>query len=111
MIPKKNRFTTKQFEKTFKKSFRIFCGNFLFLVSDNRFGNKCSVVVGKKVSKLAVKRNRIRRKVYEMVRTDLLPNISKKNIICLYQGADVLEDRESFLKATETLIKKIKNAK
>lgn len=109
MIPKKHRFTTAQFERSFKKSFRVFCGNFLFLVSENRFGNKIGVVVGKKVSKSAVKRNRIRRQLYEMIRTDLFPKISGKNVICLYQGDDVLTDRNTFFEACNVLIKKLKN--
>lgn len=46
-----------------------------FVKNDRREHSRFSVVVGKKVLKSAVKRNRIRRRVYEYIRTNI-PNIN-----------------------------------
>lgn len=43
---------------------------FRYIENKNRVHTRVSVVVGKKVSKSAVKRNRIRRRVFEILRTN-----------------------------------------
>lgn len=87
MLPKERRFTTELFDRCFKKSKKVNVGPLLFLVSESRRPwSRFSVVVGKKYSKLAVKRNRLRRQMYEIMRRTLLLKTEGKNVICLYKG-------------------------
>ena len=59
----------------------------LFLISPARSSNShFSVVVGKKYSKKAVTRNKLRRQIYEIIRKRVQPYIKGKNIICMYNG-------------------------
>lgn len=104
MIAKKNRFTTKLFDRLFRRSKKIRIGNFLFLVSDSRGEAKFSVVVGKKTSKLAVERNRLRRQLYEIIREEMVPAKPKKNVIFLYKGSKILENPAEFKLACKKLL-------
>jgi len=90
VIAKKFRFTTKIFEKNFRSSRRYSCGDFDFLIAPEKQTQKFAVVVSKKITKSAVKRNRIRRQLYEKIRTIFLPKIAGRNIICLYRGGEIL---------------------
>lgn len=74
MLPKENRLKReKDFERVFKKGKR-FKGRFLFLrvlksdLSESRFG----FIVSKKISKKAVVRNKIKRRLREIIRSKLL---------------------------------------
>ncbi len=104
MIAKKNRFTTKLFDRLFRRSKKIRVGNFLFLVSETKGDAKFAVVVGKKTSKLAVERNRIRRQLYEIIRQELMSAKLNKNVIFLYKGAKILENPAEFKHACKKLI-------
>ena len=87
MLSQNNRFSTWLFDKCFKQSKKTNMGPFIFLVSESRtLQSHFSVVVGKKYSKLAVKRNRLRRQIYEIIRKTLLTKTKGKNVICLYKG-------------------------
>jgi ribonuclease P protein component len=104
MIAKKNRFTTKLFDRLFRRSKKMHVGNFLFLVSDARGEARFSVVVGKKTSKLAVDRNRLRRQLYEIIREKMVPAKLNKNVILLYKGSKILENPAEFKHACTKLI-------
>jgi ribonuclease P protein component len=104
VIAKKNRFTTKLFDRLFRRSKKIRVDNFLFLVSEARGEAKFAVVVGKKTSKLAVDRNRIRRQLYEIIRQEMVPHQLNKNVILLYKGAKILENPAEFQNACKKLI-------
>ena len=87
MLSQKNRFSTWLFDRCFKKSKKTNIGPFIFLVSESRIPiSHFSVVVGKKYSKHAVKRNRLRRQIYELIRKIIVPKMPGKNVICLYKG-------------------------
>lgn len=87
MIPIKSRFSTKLFDKCFRRARKINVGPFIFLITDTRnTASHYSVVVGKKYSKHAVKRNRLRRQIYEIIRITFIPKFKGGNIICLYKG-------------------------
>ena len=103
MIAKKNRFTTKLFDRLFRRSKSIRIENFQFLVSDSRGEAKFSVVVGKKVSKKATDRNRLRRQLYEIIRQELVPFPFGKNVILLYKGPKILENPAEFKRACKKL--------
>jgi ribonuclease P protein component len=109
MIPKKFRFSSRLFDRSFSRSKKIVIDGFLFLISPARGAGKFAVVVGKKVSKKAVVRNRLRRQVYEILRTELLGKNLDKNIIFLYRGAEILDAsaREKLTTACQKLLKKI----
>lgn len=107
MIPKKIRFTTRLFEKAFRRSRRIGSEECTFLVSDDPKGSHFSVVVGKKISKSAVRRNRLRRQMYEAMRTDLTPHLERKNVICLYKGPETMENTGKFRRSLAQLIQKL----
>ncbi len=103
MLPKKNRLSTRQFERSFKRSNRIKIGNYAFLISAGQAQTRCAVVVGKKISKSAVKRNRIRRQLYALIQKTILPSNPQKNIICLYHGSDEFFDQETFTESCHKL--------
>lgn len=107
MIARKNRFTKHLFEKTFKKCRRIKIGDFLFLVSKGRQRTRVSVVVGKKISKKAVVRNRIRRQIYETIRPEIQYFSKPWNIIFLYKGTEIFQTAEEFQKAFQKLQKQL----
>ncbi|MDD4531726.1 MAG: ribonuclease P protein component [Candidatus Pacebacteria bacterium] len=70
MLPKENRLKKeKEFEAVFKGG-RTIRGNNIFLryLANGTDKTKVGFVVSKKVSKLAVKRNRIKRRMREIVR-------------------------------------------
>lgn len=73
MIPQKNRFIgNKPIERVYKTTRPHRAGAFNIRVKKgNNAEYKLAVVVSKKVNKSAVVRNRIRRRVFECVRTNL----------------------------------------
>ena len=52
-----------------------------FTINPKRDSYRAAVVVSKKVSKSAPARNRIRRRLYELVRTDAEPKLKNQDII------------------------------
>lgn len=96
MIPKKNRFSRRLFEKAFRRSRKIKIDDMIFLVSDDHRESHCAVVVSKKNAKSAVQRNRIRRQIYESMRHNLLPHIQQKNVICLYKNAQIRKNSQDY---------------
>ncbi len=111
MLAKLYRFTTKIFNLVFRKSKRVHIDGFTFLVSPTRYNQnpRFAVVVGKKISKKAVIRNRLRRQIYEIFRENLLGEIMDKNIIFIYKGADKFTEREKLIQACRKLVQKLKN--
>ncbi len=68
---------------------------------------KSAVVVSKKTSKSAVKRNRIRRRVYEIVRKEYLPKNLGYNLIFLVFSEDIVNiPHEELVRRIDSLIKK-----
>lgn len=63
MLNKKERLTTKEFDRFFKSGRRIHSPLFTLVYNDAADFHG-AVVVGKKVSKKAVQRNKFRRRVY-----------------------------------------------
>jgi ribonuclease P protein component len=75
MLPKKNRLTRAQFDHYFKNG-RRHHSEICTLIFHASPHFHTSVVVGKKVYKKAVDRNKLRRRVYALVRTYLLHKTS-----------------------------------
>lgn len=107
MLPKKQRFTTKLFELTFHKGRRVRIGSFLFIVLPSRHGGHFAVNVSKKTTKSAVKRNRIRRQLYEIIRTHWQEAFSRSHIVFLYNGPEIFQNAEDFKNALSTLSHKL----
>jgi ribonuclease P protein component len=106
MLNKKSRLTTSQFARAFKNAKRFRVGDFTFLIANKKFSTpKFAVVVGKKISKIAVVRNRLRRQIYARIQEHLVEEITDKNIICLYNGPKILENSTDFIEVAKSLLK------
>lgn len=103
MLARKFRFTTRLFDRVFRRSKRIWIDGFPFLVSPARGVPRFSVVAGKKISKLAVERNKIRRQVYPIFAEKLRDKIDN-NVIFLYNGAVKFKQHKSLSAACDKLI-------
>ena len=68
MLKKRERLSRSDFNTLFKHGKRFHTGFFTLLYSDNQKEMKCGLVVSKKVAKHAVKRNKLRRKVYHILK-------------------------------------------
>ena len=99
MLAKKFRFTTKNFNRVFRRNRKLKIGDYLFLSTDEKFLPKFGVVVSKKKCKSAVRRNRIRRQIYEIWRTEIADKIAGKSVICIFQKNENEFLRENFLRA------------
>jgi ribonuclease P protein component len=67
MLPKKERLSREAFNRFFSAGKRINTTSFQVVYAVNP-NFHASVVVSKKIARLAVERNRIRRQIYDMVR-------------------------------------------
>lgn len=92
MLPKNNRFTTQLFQLVFPKTKKMRTKNGLFLYARAKSNPKFSVVVSKKITKKAVERNKLRRQIYTLFRTQLVPFVHDKHVIFLYKGTPVLHN-------------------
>lgn len=85
MIPKENRFSgNKSIERVYKSARPVRSDAFNIRVKKNNQDKyRLAVVVSKKVSKSAVVRNRIRRRVFELVRKNMAdtPEMKGREII------------------------------
>ncbi len=103
MLPRKLRFTTRFFDRVFRRSKKVRIGEFVFLCSPARGEARFSVVAGKKVAKSAVDRNKIRRQVYPILREKLMGKIDS-NVIFLYKGAAKFTQHKSLAEACDQLV-------
>lgn len=67
MLPKKKRLTTKEFDRFFSSGRRYHSESMQLIYTPYNTLHG-SVVVGKKVYKSAVKRNKLRRRLYDLLR-------------------------------------------
>lgn len=102
MLPKKNRLLKKEFQEVFKKGKGInYPPLFLKFLKNRSKEKKFSVLVSKKISKKATQRNKIKRRLRELIRIKLerikegikgilitQPGIEKKNF---HQIEEILE--------------------
>jgi ribonuclease P protein component len=105
MLPKSKRLRTEAFNEIIKKG-HSFHGPFLIVRAAQKEGStRCAVSVPKKVAKLAVNRNKIRRQVYSIVeKLDVKPSF--EIIIIMKIGSEKLnflklkdEVKEIFVKS------------
>lgn len=108
MLARKFRFTTRLFDRVFRRSKRIRIDGWTFLVSPARGVPRFSVVAGKKISKSAVERNKIRRQIYPIF-AEILRDKVDSNVIFLYNGPAKFDQRESLISACKKLILQLSN--
>ncbi len=92
MLAKKYRFHSRGgVNYTYKHGKTIRSPKMSLVYNDNTRGfTRCAAVVSKKVEKTAVKRNRIRRRVYEAIRLEL-PSFKKpRDYIFVIYSEDIL---------------------
>lgn len=80
MFKKNNRLSRAEFSEYFKKGKR-YQSPHLTIITAPSDRNKVSVVVGKRVSKLAVRRNILRRRVCSQLQKTLLENKNNNYIV------------------------------
>jgi ribonuclease P protein component len=105
MLPASQRLSRVEFSTVFKNGRRFHSEHFT-LVYDPTFPTKASVVVSKKVAKLAVTRNLLRRLAYATVRSFFIPATSG-GLIVLYKVGTLKVSRHSLTAELTTLLAKI----
>jgi ribonuclease P protein component len=112
MIPFKNRFHGHNSLRYVYKNGRAERSHFATVKSSpnpNRSQPRLAVVISKKVLKSAVRRNRIRRRIYEYVRVqfprlndnyDIVVIVSSSELLAMHQ-TELVEQLESLLEASE----------
>lgn len=99
MIPKKNRFTRREFSLLRPRMKKFNAGDFLFFYCGLKNHHKLAAVIGKKVDKRAVARNAWRRSVYNTVGPELLKSQTPIGLVCLYKGDTIPENTSALIKA------------
>ncbi len=110
MLPKENRLKKeKEFETVFKGG-RMLRGNYVFLkyLANGTDKTKVGFVVSKKISKLAVARNKIKRRMREIVR--LRKKEIKEGLSIIFVSLPPIKDigYEEIEKDISVLLEKIK---
>lgn len=93
MIPFKNRFHGHSSLKYVYKNGAVVRSRFATLKSSNnsrRKDSRIAVVVGKKIIKSAVSRNRIRRRVYEYIREQLPRFAHVTDVVVIVSSSELL---------------------
>jgi ribonuclease P protein component len=110
MLKRQHRFHGySSLQKTYPRT-KIIRGNFVSLRYVYRLPGKpyrVAVVVGRKVNKSAVKRNRIRRRIYEVVRTSTSIPLSIDLIFNVYSDQTATIEAKELTKQINELIEKI----
>lgn len=79
-----------------------------FIKNPHRKLPRFAVVISKKVHKSAVGRNRVRRRVYERLRLDLLPKVSGVDVVIIATNGEVLSlSAQDMQKNLEELFRQI----
>ncbi len=98
MLPKKKRLSREEFNRFFSIGKKKHTPN-LFVVYSPHPTFHASVVVSKKVGRTAVKRNKIRRQIYDIVR-----NLQKNKS---FTGVYIFVTKPEILKATHEKVKNL----
>jgi len=113
MLPRKNRLKKKKdFERIFKKG-KEYKEDFLLLktISNNLQFSRFGFIINKKVVKKATIRNKIKRRLREVVRREILPKIKKRVDCVIIVKPGIKSENFSFEKIKNTLYKLTKKAK
>jgi len=103
MLKKSERLTRQEFDRSFKLGKRLH-SPFLQLIYHPSDAFHGSVVVSKKVAKRAVDRNKLRRRIYGVLYTDLKGKEAHATVIVIAkQGLLALTRKEAALQVRELL--------
>lgn len=111
MFSKKFRIVKKEdFNKIYKLSYKHNLSNFrVFILRNNLDYNRYAVVVSKKISPSAVKRNIIKRKIRHVLSSNEITLPSNVDILIIVNNKDILKTKSAILKdELLTLTKKLK---
>jgi ribonuclease P protein component len=96
MLPKKNRISKENFPSPKRQGFRVFSQLFSVVFYKGEEEIRMAVVVSKKIAKTAVMRNRIRRKMYSILREGT-KRTNKKGTLVIYPKKEALTAKFSVL--------------
>jgi len=111
MLPKKYKLSKKQEIENLAKTGRRLTSVFFNVkyLPNNKDNERWLLVVSGKVHKKAVKRNKIRRRVREIIRKDFLGKMGQKDIMVVVKDKAIDSDftglRDDFIKLLDKLIK------
>lgn len=116
MLSRKHRFHGRRSLQAIYRHGKITRGELFsvkVLENPRREKYRCAIVVSKKVSKSAVVRNKIRRRIYEQIRQQVNPNTPRDIMIVVYDeklatmpAADLDKELSGQLKAAKLIISK-----
>ena len=106
MLPKKERLTTKEFDQTFTSGKRHHCPTLQLIYSPSETFHGAAVV-GKKVHKKAVDRNRLRRRMYGVLYRYHKVQQLQGTFILIAKPALKEVNKDDFTQEIETLLKKV----
>lgn len=109
MLPKENRLTELSDFERIKKEGKVIRGNFFFLsfLENNLTFSRFGIIVSKRLSNKAVKRNRIKRLIREFIRNNLLSAFGGYDVVIVAKKS-VLEKEEEISKELKKLFGLIK---
>lgn len=112
MLPKQNRFIRKDFQNIYKGSPRARSGPFQLIYHETGFQSaRFGFVIPLSVSKKAVRRNLLRRRLHAIIQKAVLPRIVGYDcVIQAYPGAERLDFKE-IERCVVEMIRKIPNLK
>ena len=110
VLPKKNRLKkNKDFDRVFKKGKKFYGKNLsLILLKSDLKNTRVGLIVSKKVSKKACLRNKIKRRIYSLIR-DKLPKIKNQFDIVIITKPEIKEKK--FFEIAEIIDEIFKKAK
>lgn len=109
MLPTSYRVPKEQFSRVTKTGFRLFTKNFAWTIQKNdSLHSRLGIVIGKKISKRAVTRNRIKRIVREAFQVKNSSFPFALDLICFVKQNCAEEKSMDIQKEIQELIKQIK---
>lgn len=111
MLLKKNRLTKKKdFEAVFKNGKTFKQGFLVIKIAKNNLGiNRFGFIVSQKISKKANVRNKVKRRLREVVRLEIKNNNKKEGIDAIFISLSGIE-KKSFSEIKEEAIKLLKKS-
>jgi len=106
MLAKKERLSKSDFSRFFSSGKRLHSPLFTLIFSPHKTSHG-SVVVSKKVARRAVDRNRMRRRIYDMLRGHLRGGAPAGVYILLVKKAALSATYDELKEALDDLIKKV----
>jgi|SRR3989338_10936987 len=97
MIPKNNRATKKEIDLLFQKGSSVISQNLIFKFLPNKLrAPRISIIVPKTVARLAIKRNFLKRRAYNILKKhlDKFPSVAGAFIFKKYQDDVVILENE-----------------